>query len=79
VGELKIAHASSDLPKFGAAAHKLKSSSRAVGAAALADVCADIENACRSGALLVAGHRVADAARLFAEVEVAASTASYGG
>ena len=32
-----------------AAAHKLKSSSRAVGALALGDLCAELENACRAG------------------------------
>jgi len=40
---------SADMPKIAAAAHKLKSSSRSIGALALGDLCAELENACRAG------------------------------
>jgi PAS domain S-box-containing protein len=38
-----------DLSRMGAIVHKLKSSSRSVGAIALGDLCSAIENACRAG------------------------------
>lgn len=46
--ELHLAGKSNDMPKMAAAAHRLKSSARTVGALSLGDVCADLENACRS-------------------------------
>ncbi len=48
--ELQAARAADDLRRIGAIAHKLKSSSRSVGAMALGDVCAELENASRTGA-----------------------------
>ena len=48
--ELQAARIADDLRQIGAIAHKLKSSSRSVGALALGDVCAELENASRSGA-----------------------------
>jgi PAS domain S-box-containing protein len=48
--ELRAARAADDMRKVGIIAHKLKSSSRSVGAIALGDVCAELENACRVGA-----------------------------
>ena len=48
--ELRAARAADDVRQIGAIAHKLKSSSRSVGAVALGDLCTELENACRSGA-----------------------------
>ena len=48
-GELRAAAASGDSRKIGTLAHRLKSSSRSVGAMALGDVCAELENAARAG------------------------------
>jgi CheY-like chemotaxis protein/HPt (histidine-containing phosphotransfer) domain-containing protein len=48
--ELKGARAVGDVRQIGAIAHRLKSSSRAIGALALGDLCAELENMCRSGA-----------------------------
>ena len=47
--ELRAARGVDDTRKIGAIAHKLKSSSRSVGALVLGDLCAELENACRSG------------------------------
>jgi signal transduction histidine kinase/DNA-binding NarL/FixJ family response regulator/HPt (histidine-containing phosphotransfer) domain-containing protein len=46
--QLRAGRDADDLPQIGAIVHKLKSSSRSIGAAALGDVCADLENACRT-------------------------------
>ena len=47
--ELRAAVTLDDARQIGAIAHKLKSSSRSVGALALGDRCAELENACRGG------------------------------
>ena len=47
--EMRVAAPAPDMRQIGALAHKLKSSSRSVGALALGDLCAELENACRSG------------------------------
>ncbi len=47
--ELRAARGDDDLRRMGAIAHKLKSSSRSVGAMVLGDVCSAIENDCRTG------------------------------
>ncbi len=47
--ELRTARDADDVRQVGAIAHKLKSSSRSIGALALGDLCAGLENACRSG------------------------------
>lgn len=47
--EVKSAAADGDLREVSACMHKLKSSSRSVGAIPLGDACAGIENACRAG------------------------------
>ncbi len=47
--ELHAAYAAGDARHVGAIAHKLKSSSRSVGALALGDLCAELENAGRTG------------------------------
>ena len=47
--EMLTARGVDDIRQIGAIAHKLKSSSRSIGALALGDLCAELENACRSG------------------------------
>ena len=47
--ELRVARSIDDLREAGAIAHKLKASSRAVGAVAMGDLCAELENVCRAG------------------------------
>ena len=47
--EMRAAYAVDDVRQIGAIAHKLRASSRSVGALALGDVCAELENACRTG------------------------------
>ena len=47
--ELRVALSIDDLREAGAIAHKLKASSRAVGAVAMGDLCAELENVCRAG------------------------------
>ena len=49
--ELRAAGAANDTRRVGAIVHKLKSSSRSVGALALGDLCAELENACRTRGL----------------------------
>lgn len=46
-GELRSAWAAGDVRHVGAIAHRLKSSSRSVGAIVLGDECAQLENACK--------------------------------
>lgn len=46
--ELKEALEQQNIAQVAAISHKLKSSSRSVGAIALGDICAELENACRS-------------------------------
>jgi CheY-like chemotaxis protein/HPt (histidine-containing phosphotransfer) domain-containing protein len=48
MAELRAARAA-DVWQVGAIAHRLRSSSRSVGALALGDLCAELENACRIG------------------------------
>jgi CheY-like chemotaxis protein/HPt (histidine-containing phosphotransfer) domain-containing protein len=48
--EICAAHESSDLRRLGDVAHRLKSSSRAVGALHLGDICAELENGSRVAA-----------------------------
>ncbi len=47
--QLQAAGAADDARQVGALAHRLKSASRSVGAGALGDACAELENACRTG------------------------------
>lgn len=47
--ELGEASAKGDIPEVGAVAHKLKSASRSIGAMALGDLCACLENAAKTG------------------------------
>jgi PAS domain S-box-containing protein len=48
--DLRAAEAAHDTRRIGVVAHKLKSSSRSVGAIALGDLCAELENACLTNA-----------------------------
>ena len=47
--ELRDARNANDLRQIGTIVHKLKSGSRSVGALPLGDLCAEVENACRTG------------------------------
>ena len=49
VKDIEEAYGNKKADDIGAAAHKLKSSSRAVGANELADLCMELESACKSG------------------------------
>ncbi|QTQ38941.1 Putative two component system fusion protein (sensory histidine kinase and response regulator) [Aromatoleum petrolei] len=57
--ELQAAFADGDIRTVGALAHRLKASSRAVGAAALGDLCAELENAGRAEDREAIAHRIA--------------------
>ena len=46
--DVRMARSADDTRRIGAIAHQLKSSSRSIGALALGDLCAELENACRS-------------------------------
>lgn len=58
-GELREACDDADCNKVGAIAHKLKSSSRSMGAIRLSDFCAGLENACRVNDLTSASQYLA--------------------
>ena len=47
--ELSVARADDDIRRIGSIAHRLRASSRSVGAIALGDLCAELQNACRTG------------------------------
>jgi signal transduction histidine kinase/CheY-like chemotaxis protein/HPt (histidine-containing phosphotransfer) domain-containing protein len=47
--ELRAACDADDIRQVGIVVHKLKAASRSIGALALGDLCAELENACRSG------------------------------
>ncbi len=71
--ELRAAVAAGDTHKVAAVAHKLKSSSRSVGALAFADLCAGLENAGRVGdkAAIVQDMPKFEAALTAVETEIA--------
>lgn len=48
--DIRHAHDSRDVRQIASIAHTLKGSSRSIGALALGDVCAELENACRADA-----------------------------
>ena len=56
--ELRAARAADNIRQIGAIAHKLKSSSRSVGALVMGDLCAELENACLSGTREGIPHRM---------------------
>lgn len=67
IAELDAAFADGNLAQVGALGHKLKSSSRTVGANALADLCAGLEQAGKSGNKKTVETLHAKLAPLFAE------------
>jgi CheY-like chemotaxis protein/HPt (histidine-containing phosphotransfer) domain-containing protein len=67
--ELRAARAAGDARHAGAIAHKLKSSSRSVGALALGDQCAELENAGKAGNKAAIAQRMAQFEAALAEVE----------
>lgn len=67
--ELRTAGAEDDAKQVGAVAHKLKSSSRSVGALGLGDLCADLENACAAGSKAAVDAGMAQFETAWAEVE----------
>lgn len=67
--DLHGALASDDMSQIGAIAHKLKSSSRSVGALALGDLCAEIENAGKIGDLAALTRDTAKFYSVVAKVE----------
>ena len=67
--ELRAAGAAGDLRKIGAVAHRLKSSSRAVGALSLGDACAELENAARTGNRALVVHQAGRFEAVLADVE----------
>jgi len=71
--DLRTACAGGDARQVGTIAHKLKSSSRSVGALALGDQCAELENASRAADKAAIAHRMVqfDAARAEVEVDIA--------
>jgi len=67
--ELRAAWASENAQKVGTITHKLKSSSRSVGAIAFGDLCAELESAGKTGDVASIANAVAKFDPAFAEVE----------
>ena len=67
--DVKAAAAQGDMARIGAVAHRLKSSSRSVGALALGDLCAELENACAAGTRGSLGDMLIKFEHAVAEVE----------
>ncbi|WP_137890673.1 response regulator [Ramlibacter sp. 2FC] len=67
--DMRAALGAADAEQACAAAHKLKSSSRAVGALALGDLCAGLENTCRAGGAQAVAQDLAHVETAMAEVE----------
>jgi signal transduction histidine kinase/CheY-like chemotaxis protein/HPt (histidine-containing phosphotransfer) domain-containing protein len=67
--ELRTAWAVNDAQKVGTIMHKLKSSSRSVGAIAFGDLCAELESAGKAGDVASIANGVAKFDPAFAEVE----------
>ncbi len=66
--ELRAAYAEDNSRHIGALAHKLKSSSRSVGALALGDLYAELENACTRGDKAAIEHKLAQIEMEMADV-----------
>ena len=71
--ELRSAFAVGDAQKVGAIAHRLKSSSRSVGALPLGDLCAELENAGRAEDRVAIGQRMTQFGEFLAAVEAEVS------
>jgi HPt (histidine-containing phosphotransfer) domain-containing protein len=67
--QLRAARAAGDVRHVGAIAHKLKSSSRSVGALELGDRCAELENAGKAGDKPAIARCMAQFEAALAEVE----------
>ena len=67
IAEIQAGAAASDLDRLGRAAHSLKSSSRSVGAANLADICRELERSASEGRLADAGGLAVAVARAHAD------------
>lgn len=75
MADLRAAAAAGDTARAAAIAHKLKSSSRSVGAAALGDLCAEVETAGKAGDKAHLTQILAQLGPMFARVEDAAARA----
>lgn len=69
VSQLRVAHSGGDLGQLGAIAHKLKSSSRAVGALALGDLCAELDSASKADERVRVWELMIELQPMFGEVE----------
>jgi CheY-like chemotaxis protein/HPt (histidine-containing phosphotransfer) domain-containing protein len=69
IGQLQAAHAGGNLAGIGAIAHRLKSSSRAVGALALGDLCAELDSAGKAGERVRVWELMLELQPLFGRVE----------
>jgi HPt (histidine-containing phosphotransfer) domain-containing protein len=67
--ELRAARASGNTRQVGAIAHKLKSSSRSIGALGLGDRCAELENASKAGDKSAIARHMEQFEAVLAEVE----------
>jgi len=67
--QIRAAYAAKDLPGLGNLAHKLKSSARTVGANALADCCASLEQAGKQKKAKLVKSEIVSFNRLYAEAE----------
>lgn len=68
-GELSGGVAEGDAAKAGAIAHRLKSAARTVGALALGDLCAELENAGKAGDRAGLSNRVSEFERILSQVD----------
>nr|AKN39081.1 diguanylate cyclase/phosphodiesterase (GGDEF & EAL domains) with PAS/PAC sensor(s) [Vibrio tasmaniensis] len=67
--QLRAASSAKDIREVSSIAHKLKSSSRSVGAMRLGDLCAELENACTIGDVAVVELTMTLLDKCFAETE----------
>jgi HPt (histidine-containing phosphotransfer) domain-containing protein len=66
---MRTAHVAGEGDRLGAAAHKLKSSSRSVGARYLGELCAALEQACARDDVAVVHEAMAQFDAAYADVE----------
>lgn len=69
MAEIRAGHASTRLEQIGSATHKLKSSSRAIGAVGFGDLCAQLEAASTAQRFAEVADAVPALERAFAEVD----------
>jgi HPt (histidine-containing phosphotransfer) domain-containing protein len=75
VDDLRAAVAAGDSTRAAGIAHKLKSSSRSVGALPLGDMCAELESAGKAGDKLHLAQILSDLLPMFAQVQDAIARA----